>query len=157
MAEYNAVYIPAASTSTAAPKLPESTPVTKKKSERAPQQKSQLKPWVLNSLKVAAIITIAAVVFGMLASVISINKKIVANNKEISKLSDQLSASNAENVRLRASLGSIISADKIQNYAEDVLGMQKAERYQIHYFENRDGDKVVISDGKALNADKAGN
>ena len=28
--------------------------------------------------------------------------------------------------------------------------MHKLERYQIHYFENRDGDKVVVAGGKAV-------
>ena len=48
-------------------------------------------------------------------------------------------------------LNSSVSREKVEEYAVSVLGMQKLERYQIHYFENRDGDKVVMADGELCN------
>ena len=55
-------------------------------------------------------------------------------------------------------LNSSVSREKVDEYAVSVLGMQKVERYQIHYFENRDGDKVVMADGElfedVIKADK---
>ena len=47
-------------------------------------------------------------------------------------------------------LNSSVSIEKVDAYAVSVLGMHKLERYQIHYFENRDGDKVVVAGGKAV-------
>ena len=60
----------------------------------------------------------------------------------------------SENTRLVMQLNSSVSREKVDEYAVSVLGMQKLERYQIHYFENRDGDKVVMAHGRAVE-DKA--
>ncbi len=131
------------------------------KIEKYPEQKpeKQVKEEVRErvstvSIKaVLAFIGVLAVIITMLSTVIYLNEKIIANQKDITKYTNQVKQANAENVRLTAELSSIISADKIQNYAVTVLGMQQAERYQIHYFEDRDGDKVVVAAGKIPNAD----
>ena len=47
-------------------------------------------------------------------------------------------------------LNSSVSIEKVDAYAVSVLGMQKLERYQVRYFDNRDGDKVVMAGGKAV-------
>lgn len=104
--------------------------------------------------KVAVFIACAIVALAMSFTIISLNEVIVTNNNTIAELQSEIDQAQAENVRLNAAICSMASVDKIQEYAVSVLGMQKAERYQIHYFEDRDGDKVVIADGKALNADK---
>ncbi len=142
--------------STAAPKISEyDYPPERREREYKPQiEKRVTIEESLNKTRIAiAIVAALIVVFTMLSSVIFLNKQIVENDKMISKLSGEVSQAKAENVRLNAELGSIISADKIQKYAVTVLGMQQAERYQIHYFEDRDGDKVVVAGGKASSVD----
>ena len=149
-------FVPSVTTSTAAPKLddfdipqeevrrPRKTSSGKKASREAAFRK----------MIIATLIEI--LVLGMLSSVIFVNSKIVDNNGKISQLQADISQEEAENVRLNTYLSARVSADKIQEYAVTVLGMQKAERYQIHYFDVRDGDRVVIAGGKALNADAQG-
>lgn len=145
-------YIPGMFTnSSAAPKIddyPVKKPAKKQENAESPARRP-----ALTLKKVIAIICAMAAVLAMFSFVIYLNSRIVDNEARISALSSRISQANAENVRLTAQLGSIISADKIQNYAVTVLGMQQAERYQIHYFEDRDGDKVVVAAGRLPNAD----
>ena len=145
-------YIPGMFTNTsAAPKIdnyPERKPEKTQEKSKSPARRPALR-----LTKVLAILCALAAVLTMFYSVIYLNSKIVENDNKITALSSKISQANAENVRLTAQLGSIISADKIQHYAVTVLGMQQAERYQIHYFEDRDGDKVVVAAGKLPNAD----
>ncbi len=149
-------FVPQFNTSTAAPKISEF--------DYPPARREQInKPGIvkrttieesLNKTKIAiAIVGAMIAVFVMLSTVIFLNKQIVENEKIITRLTGEVSQAKAENVRLNAEMGSIISADKIQKYAVTVLGMQQAERYQIHYFEDRDGDKVVVAGGKASSVD----
>ena len=60
----------------------------------------------------------------------------------------------------RSVLGDVMSTEALRECeialydidadAASVLGMNKLERYQIHYFENRDADKVVIAGGEEV-------
>lgn len=78
-----------------------------------------------------------------------------ALDKQISSVQSELSIAQGESVRLNAELNSMISTEKIENYAENVLGMVKAESYQISYIDLSEGDKIVVSGDKTL--DENGN
>ncbi len=160
MANYAAAYIPAPFTSTAAPKLPDYYPEpevrTEQKAQAKVRQRANEKAIIEQIKKIGITFALACVAFAMLAAIIMMNNRIITNDKAIAELNGSVAQASAENVRLKASMEASVSADKVQDYAVSVLGMQKAERYQIHYFEDRDGDKVVITNGKALNADKQG-
>ena len=67
---------------------------------------------------------------------------------EISAMESQIEIAKGENVRLNAELSSIISTDKIENYAENVLGMVKAENYQVSYIDLSGADEIVVSGDK---------
>ena len=148
--------VPSPFASSAAPKLTEYE-FPEVQQEKKPIQKKVTKPaqnTQVNTFVMAITIIVSLIVLLGMATVLTyLNKSIVANSKTITALQTQIEQAEAENVRLNAAVSATVSADKIQEYAVSVLGMQKAERYQIHYFEDRDGDKVVIADGKALNAD----
>lgn len=144
-------FIPGYSTSTAAPKLPDYEEPKKKQSQPRKNPKQQVKTYspTRQAIKTAVVGTVSLVVIMAMAfSIISLNKMITDNSNKITKLDAEISQAQSENVRLTAELGAMMSADKIQEYAVSVLGMQQAERYQIHYFEDRDGDKIVVADGK---------
>lgn len=144
-------FIPGYSTSTAAPKLPDYQEPEKKQTRprKNPKQQSKTSSPTLAALQTLGVWLLGlSVVMAMATVIIAMNKNITANSSQISKLDAEISQTQSENVRLTAELGSMMSADKIQEYAVSVLGMQQAERYQIHYFEDRDGDKVVVADGK---------
>ncbi len=144
-------FIPGYSTSTAAPKLPDYQEPEREKPRTGKKPKQQVKtssPTVASLQTLVSWVVGLGIVMAMATVIIMMNKNITANDVQISKLDSEISQTQSENVRLTAELGSMMSADKIQEYAVSVLGMQQAERYQIHYFEDRDGDKVVVADGK---------
>ena len=68
--------------------------------------------------------------------------------REISKLEEQISIEEAESVRLNAELAAMLSTENIEYYAEEVLGMVKAESYQITYIDLSEGDKIIVSGDK---------
>ncbi len=152
--DYVPGFIPGPSTSTAAPKISEydfPEQQEPKKRREPVKRPAPVSPVIQNIKAIAVAAVVCAVLFTMLSSIIYLNKMIVQNKKTISELSGEIKQAQAENIRLSAELGTIISAEKIRNYAVSELGMQKAERYQIYYFEDRDGDRVVIADGKQPN------
>ncbi len=67
---------------------------------------------------------------------------------EIATIENEIDIVEGENVRLNAELSSLIATDKIESYAENVLGMVKAENYQISYIDLSEGDQVVLSGDK---------
>jgi hypothetical protein len=73
-----------------------------------------------------------------------------ALDKQISNVQNELSIAQGETVRLNAELNGMISTEKIENYAENVLGMVKAESYQISYIDLSEGDKIVVSGDRTL-------
>lgn len=76
--------------------------------------------------------------------------KINALDKQISSVESKIEIQEGEAVRLNAELSSKISSDKIENYAENVLGMVKAESYQISYIDLSEGDKIVVSGDRTV-------
>ena len=86
----------------------------------------------------------AVLSFAMLGSVIySLDKR---NNlySEIAEKTTELTALEAENVRLQSELDSKVSAKNVEDYAENVLGMQKIDSSQIKYIKIQTGDVVSI-------------
>lgn len=69
--------------------------------------------------------------------------------REIAKMENDIKIAQSENVRLDTAMNSLISMDKVESYAEDVLGMVKAENYQITYIDMSKGDRIVLSGGKS--------
>ena len=78
------------------------------------------------------------------------DSKINALDRQISSLTNEIEIQEGEAVRLNAELSSKISSDKIENYAENVLGMVKAEGYQISYIDLSEGDEIVVSGDRTV-------
>ncbi len=100
-------------------------------------------------MRTVRIFTIAAVLLALFAGILLTRINIESLDKEASKLEDMINDAESENTRLRNQLSSAVSREKVEAYATDVLGMHKLERYQIHYFEDKSSDEVVIANGKA--------
>lgn len=93
---------------------------------------------------VMKIIFVSVLAVALLGSVIySLDKRNTMYNK-VSALNDQLSLAEAENVRLQSELDSKMSAKNIEEYAENVLGMQKVVSSQITYIKIQTDDVVNI-------------
>ena len=57
----------------------------------------------------------------------------------------------SENTRLKSEINSRISLDKVEEYAQNELGMVKVENYQIKYIDLDAKDQVVVSGNKSAN------
>lgn len=97
----------------------------------------------LNLIKIAKFMAVAAVCFGFIASNINYRVQINELNGAIVSLDKELSEKRSENTRLNMALNSKISLENVQDYAENVLGMVKRERYQIIYFDLDNGNEIV--------------
>jgi hypothetical protein len=74
---------------------------------------------------------------------------------EITQVNKNIEIAEGEEVRLNAELNSLISSDKIDIYAQEVLGMVKAESHQISYIDRSENDEIVVSGDKSLADDES--
>lgn len=138
--------------------MPAFKPATEKETT-APKRQPAKKPVSAEQIRKAAIASalrslklffVSAVLILLFGSVLLSKVSLVRLEKEASEWEVKISEAEAENTRLVMQLNSTVSLEKVDAYAVSVLGMHKLERYQIHYFENRDGDEVVVAGGKAV-------
>ena len=83
--------------------------------------------------------------FAVLESIILLagDRRNTMYNK-VATLNNELELTKAENVRLQSELDSKVSAKNVEDYAENVLGMQKIDSSQIKYIKIQTGDVVSI-------------
>ncbi len=117
----------------------------KKKSGEVNQQKIEVKtnpkPVVRRESAVKFFIK-AAFILAVLCAVLY--GKVESNRlfNEISDLEAQLKALEAENITLAAEYESATSVKNVEDYAQNVLGLQKLDKAQIEYVEV-EGDTVI--------------
>lgn len=118
--------------------------------EKKKQKNSRKKPAInmssteTKSGSVFSIILVSALAVVMLGTVIySFDRRNTMYNK-VSSLNSELNFAEAENVRLQSELDSKMSAKNVEDYAENVLGMQKIDSSQIQYIEIQTDDVVNI-------------
>lgn len=124
--------------------------VAKPDAEAVARAKAESVAETKQAIKVLAVILVMFSLFsGVLAARLTVyDLKAQAAQKEI-----ELNEAKSENVRLNMALNALMSREKVEEYAVNVLGMQRIQRYQIHYLEDRDGDRVVISGGDTVDAE----
>lgn len=86
--------------------------------------------------------------FGLLVILLVVQTQCDTIMSEISTVQSEINIAKGENVRLNAELCALVNSDKIENYAENKLGMVKAESYQISYIDLSQGDEIVVSGDK---------
>ncbi|HBT64828.1 MAG TPA: hypothetical protein DEB10_09245 [Ruminococcaceae bacterium] len=64
---------------------------------------------------------------------------------KINTMEKRLTELQSEKIRLTDQLASKTSTKSVEEYAYNVLGMQKIESSQIEYIESENGDKAVVS------------
>lgn len=69
-------------------------------------------------------------------------------DRQLDSINQQIEVVDSENTRLNMELDSIISLDKVDDYAQNVLGMVKVENYQVSYIDLSGGDAITKSGGK---------
>lgn len=94
-------------------------------------------------VRIAKFAAVAAVCFAFIGSNINYRVQINELNSAIVNLDKELNEKKSENTRLNMALNSKISLENVQDYAENVLGMVKRERYQIVYFDLETGNEII--------------
>ena len=100
------------------------------------------------------IMCFSVVCFAMVVVLLVMQTKCDTLMSEIATVQNEMKIAEGENVRLNAELSTLVASDKIENYAENVLGMVKAESYQISYIDLSEGDEIVVSGEKTLDNDE---
>ena len=116
---------------------------------REPKSKAQLRRVSVTAFAGAVrVIAFAAVLLMLFAGIIGSRVKLSLAQHETQELKNELSIVQSENVRLNMQLNSMISEDMVEDYAENVLGLKKIEKYQIHYFESSNKDQARVFKNK---------
>lgn len=102
----------------------------------------------ISAVKALKLISLAVTLCAMISSLIYCRVTIDNLGRQISTVDTAISEAKSEEVRLQTQLDSMISLDKVEDYAVNTLGMVKLENYKITYFSFCDSDKVVFSGDK---------
>lgn len=146
------LFEPQVVTSTAtAPKRQPDAPPPLRQVKRKPQSRAQTDAQAaLYRRRMFKALSVSLCMLVFVAAIIYTRVQADEAQREITKLQKNITAIQSENVRLNMELSSKISMDKVEDYAENTLGMVKAENYQITYIDLSEGDEVVLSGGKTL-------
>ena len=116
-----------------APKLIQSKPISFE------QAQTEIKASRIAALRAGVIAIVALLILGSL-----IYSRVMLTNYQ-SELADQkaaLKTEQSETVRLQMQFNSLMSMDKIEEYAQTKLGMVKRESYQVRYFDMSEDDNT---------------
>ncbi len=158
MAEYNrseaydlSLFDMPAIKSSAAPQIerpnPQQRPAQSPKKKSAAQVRKESVASALRALKLFLVSATLLLLFG---AVLFSKVSLIMLENEAAQMESKISEVKSENTRLVMQLNSNASIEKIDAYAVSVLGMDKLQRYQIHYFGDSESDKVVVADGKEV-------
>ena len=132
--------------SNAAPKREEKKRPQLEVVEPAPQKERRRQ--AVSSARISFRIVVAAVLMlAVLCLQISAGAKRYELSREIAKVESEIKVAKSENVRLTAVLSGYTSISKIDDYAQNILGMTKLEGYQVEYIDLSEDDGVIYSVG----------
>lgn len=144
MADYNTVRKPDDNYAEETADSNESSESNKKQKNPKKKPNINMSNTETKSGSVFSIIVVSALAVVMFGAVIySFDRRNTMYNK-VSALNNELNIAEAENVRLQSELDSKMSAKNVEDYAENVLGMQKIDSSQIQYIEIQTDDVVNI-------------
>lgn len=108
---------------------------------------------VASAVRTLKVFAIAVTIITLFGAILFSRISLTVLEREAVTLADKIKDAESENTRLVMQLNSSVSREKVEEYAISVLGMQKLERFQIHYFEDSDGDKVIMAGGELSDAE----
>lgn len=98
--------------------------------------------------KAFKIIVVASICLCFLAAVIYSTLQLDEINRDIASIDKQMRIAKSETVRLNMEINSIISMDKVEDYAANTLGMSKVQNFQVVYVDLSSSDRVLMASGK---------
>ena len=124
-------------------------PKKKIEKRRAPKKQPQKETASINLLQSIKIAVAATVIICAVGVMINGRVQLTETKTEISEKQSELTAAQSENTRLNMELNSSVSLDNVENYAVNVLGMKKIEKYQMEYIDLSDANKFEIENKKS--------
>ena len=95
--------------------------------------------------RAVSLLCLLVFVFGMISLQISVGAKNYEYMKKIQSIEAKIAIAESENIRLNSALTGITGISTIDNYATQILGMVKAESYQIECIDLSKGDSVIYT------------
>ena len=102
----------------------------------------------LSAKRAAKALVFCALLFSVVAFQIFSQVKVDELDRQIDSVNAEIEVVESENTRLNMEIDATISLDKVDSYAQNVLGMVKVENYQVSYIDLSGGDAVTQSGGK---------
>lgn len=102
------------------------------------------------NLRALKALGVAAILLGFVGVIIFSRIKVDELNRNIQSQKAKLDVLNSQNTALEMKMNSMVSLDKVEEYAENQLGMVKQEAYQVEYVDLTDSEKVLVSGGKKV-------
>lgn len=104
-------------------------------------------------LRTSVVLAVVVFVCGLISTVIYLNARLDTTAKEISKVESEIEIAKSDNIRLNSYIQGLVSAEKLEQYAINNLGMIKMEDYRATYLPPDEDSQVVISGGKSYEDD----
>lgn len=127
---------------------PERKKINKKKKTQSVSSALR-KATTASHIKSAKILLCVFSVVAVLSIVLFLNVQLDETATRINAVQSEIEIAKSEKIRLESALEGMVSIDKVEDYAEQNLGMVKLEDYRITYFESGEDNHVVISGGKS--------
>lgn len=96
-----------------------------------------------------ALVLLCAMLFTPIISFVHARVQLDNISREINRTKALIAEQQSEKTRLTAELNSLMTIDRIEDYAENVLGMVKVGPYNIEYYDFSGEDAVVLSGGRS--------
>lgn len=100
------------------------------------------------------ILFIAGLCLFFLGLVIYSTLKLDEINRDIASIDSSMKIAQSETVRLNMELDSMVSIDKVEDYAANTLGMSKVQDYQVVYVDLSTSDRALMVGGKEVDQTK---
>lgn len=111
----------------------------------------------LSMQKIRRVAVVALILFASLGAVLFGEAQKNQLSRDIGKLNSQLSTAQSEGTRLEMQLNSIVSIDKIEEYATEKLGMVKMQKYQVQYVDLSQQEQQTDEKNNSASAEKNDN
>ena len=122
----------------------EQQPLEVLESKQSPRAQRQAVPY-------GKYIVILACVFAVALTIVANYMQLATINLENAKMRQEITRLESEENALNAKKEQMYNLAFVETYAQDVLGMVKMDKSQIHYLEMDSGDKMVLAEASMNN------
>lgn len=105
---------------------------------------------IIETKKTIKVMAVAITIMLFMAVAIYSRIQLDEINREISSVEKKIELAQSDSVKLNNELNAIVSIDNVEEYAVDVLGMEKIQDYQVEYVDLSSNDRVEVADGEEV-------